>query len=111
MNINALLARIVLGFLILGLFGPPISSRAQEKEPEGDYGPLLKVLPQSKHTLADGTLPDVTPGCYREGAEAAAGNSVFRHASCGWSPAEIQRARGQQWPGDNTGIRPLGKYR
>ncbi len=53
MNINALLARIVFGFLILSLLGPPIS-RAQEKEPEGDYGPLLKVLPKSKHTLADG---------------------------------------------------------
>ncbi len=53
MNINALLARIVFVFLILGLLGPTIS-RAQEKEAEGDYGPLLKVLSQSKHTLADG---------------------------------------------------------
>jgi hypothetical protein len=52
MNIQALLARILVGILILGLFGP--ISTAQEKEPEGDYGPLLKVLPQSKHTLADG---------------------------------------------------------
>ena len=53
MNTSALLARIVLVFLILGLLGPPISS-AQEKESEGDYGPLLKVLRQSKHTLANG---------------------------------------------------------
>ena len=52
MNIQALLARILFGILILGLLGP--ISTAQEKEPEGDYGPLLKVLPQSKHTLADG---------------------------------------------------------
>ena len=52
MNVQALLARILFGILILGLLGP--ISTAQEKEPEGDYGPLLKVLPQSKHTLADG---------------------------------------------------------
>ncbi len=53
MNIHALLARIVLAFLILALLGPPIS-RAQERKPEGDFGPLLRVLSQSKHTLGDG---------------------------------------------------------
>jgi len=52
-NIHALLARILFGVLIFGLLGPAMS-RAQEKKAEGDFGPLLKVLPQSKHTLADG---------------------------------------------------------
>ncbi len=53
MSNSGLLVRIVLVFLSLGLLTPPLST-AQEREPGEEYGPLLKVLSQSKHSLADG---------------------------------------------------------
>ena len=52
MSNSGLLVRIVLVFLSLGLLTP--LSTAQERKPGEDYGPLLKVLSQSKHSLADG---------------------------------------------------------
>jgi hypothetical protein len=53
MSKSALLVRIALVLLSLGLLTPPLST-AQEEEPSEEYGSLLKVLSQSKHSLADG---------------------------------------------------------
>ncbi len=52
MSNSILLVRIVLFLLSLALLTP--LSTAQEREPAEDYGPLFKVLAQSKHSLADG---------------------------------------------------------
>jgi len=52
MSNSTLLVRIVIIFLSLALLTP--LSTAQEREPAEDYGTLLKVLSQSKHSLAEG---------------------------------------------------------
>src|SRR5881296_1175876 len=51
MKARILWATVIVGFLALGVLAP---QPAVSQEKENEYGPLLKVLSNSKHSLADG---------------------------------------------------------
>lgn len=61
MRTNILSVGVIVGLLTLGSLAPQIA-KAQETEHGADYGALLKALPNSKHSLADGIRQSAKPG-------------------------------------------------
>ena len=61
MRANILSVGVIVGLLTLGSLVPQIA-KAQETEHGADYGTLLKVLPNSKHSLAEGIRQSAKSG-------------------------------------------------